>query len=103
VKVLEIVKETMKEIMANIERLGFSFIFSFVAILWHFPIISVVVCKSHKFCLRVREKIEVCGRYHLEFYLGHLAQCGFECLLSSSAINCNPHIVSDSPVMNLTK
>jgi hypothetical protein len=51
VNVLATVKETVKEIMANIERLGFSSIFSFVAILWYSPIISVVVCKSHKLCL----------------------------------------------------
>ena len=42
VNILAIVKETMKEIMANIDRLGFSFIFSLVVILWRTRIILAV-------------------------------------------------------------
>ena len=42
VNVLATVKEAMKEIMANIDRLGFSFIFSLVVILWRTRIILAV-------------------------------------------------------------
>ena len=53
-KVLAIVNEAMKEIIANIERLGlgFSCIFPFSIIFTGILLIaSIFVCKSHKPCL----------------------------------------------------